>query len=221
MELPPLPSTRAAYAEVKGLLGVPALSGEPSQPVGLVPVYLALQGSTLVPVQPDVRETLLWRLGSEWSSTAAATRVCAELGLANQATLVRDQINNGLVRFGGGAGPPVSDPPGAPRLVAVALDVTCGKLRYRDRLLWDVAEPPSEIATKEFAAGACADLGLRCDSPVLCTAATHPADSAEFAAAISAQLEEQLAALGPAALAGEEGPLPPSDAFGGPTLEWV
>lgn len=165
-QLPPLPSSRAAYADVKGLLGVPALGGAPEQPVGLVPVYLAIHGSALVPPQPDVRETLLWRLGSEWTPATAAARVCAELGMASQTNLVRDQINNGLVRFGGGAGPPMSDPPGAPRLVSVSLDVTCGKLRYRDRLLWDVAEPPSDIATQEFAACACADLGLRCGLPL-------------------------------------------------------
>ncbi len=93
----------------------------------------------------------------EWSHAAAATRLCAELGLAaSHEQLVCDQIRNGLTRYESWVDS------GRERLVVLELDVTIGKLRYRDRLLWDANEPHNKAGADEFAAGVCADLGLGC-----------------------------------------------------------
>jgi hypothetical protein len=69
---------------------------------------------------------------------------------------VCDQIRNGLTRYESWVDS------GRERLVVLELDVAIGKLRYRDRLLWDANEPHNKAGADEFAAGVCADLGLGC-----------------------------------------------------------
>ncbi len=97
------------------------------------------------------------RCAGEWGHTAAATRLCAELGLApSHEQLVSDQIRNGLTRYESWVDS------GRERLITLDLDVQLGALRYRDRIAWDANEPQNKAGADEFAAGVCADLGLGC-----------------------------------------------------------
>ena len=68
--------------------------------------------------------------------------------------LVSDQIRNGLTRYESWTDA------GHECLVPIDLDVTVGRLRYRDRIMWDANEPHNKAGADEFAAGVCADLGL-------------------------------------------------------------
>ena len=68
--------------------------------------------------------------------------------------LVSDQIRNGLTRYESWVDA------GHECLVPIDLDVTVGRLRYRDRVMWDANEPPNKAGADEFAHGVCTDLGL-------------------------------------------------------------
>ena len=148
-----------------------------------------------------------------------------------------DQIRNGLTRYESWVDS------GRERLVPLELDVTCGRLRYRDRLLWDANEPHNKADADEFAAGVCADLGLGCAllcSKPLCawqlqhTLSAHSpaaprARRSEFADAIAASLTAQKTAKRAAVMAevlrGGRTETAPDPAVlegpWGPTLEWV
>ena len=110
----------------------------------------------------------------DWGHAAAASRLCGELGLVNtHEQLVSDQIRNGLTRYESWVDA------GRECLVPIDLDVTVGRLRYRDRLMWDANEPPNKAGADEFAQGVCADLGLGCGSAAqggasVCRAARSP-----------------------------------------------
>ncbi len=100
----------------------------------------------------------------EWGPTAAAKRICAELGLPQSSEqLVHDQIRNGLRRYDEWS----DRSRGRERLLELTLDLTLGGLRYRDRLLWDANQPQNASGPEDFAACTCADLGLRCGCALL------------------------------------------------------
>ena len=91
----------------------------------------------------------------DWGHVAAASRLCGELGLVStHEQLVSDQIRNGLTRYESWVDV------GHECLVPIDLDVTVGRLRYRDRIMWDANEPPNKAGADEFAYGVCTDLGL-------------------------------------------------------------
>ena len=102
----------------------------------------------------------------DWGHTAAASRLCGELGLvSSHEQLVSDQIRNGLARYESWVDA------GRECLVPIEFDITIGRLRYRDRIMWDANEPPNKAGPDEFAQGVCGDLGLgyaACGGP-LCT----------------------------------------------------
>ena len=164
----------------------------------------------------------------EWGHAAAASRLCGELGLVpTHEQLVSDQIRNGLTRYESWVDA------GRECLVPIDLDVTLGRLRYRDRVMWDANEPPNKAGAHEFAHGVCSDLGL---GYVARRTRLHAACSSprsrrpDFAAAIVASLTEQQNAKRQAALSeaarGKGGDKPvllseEEQALLGPRLDWV
>jgi hypothetical protein len=139
------------------------------------------------------------RFAGDWGHTAAASRLCGELGLvSSHEQLVSDQIRNGLTRYESWVDA------GRECLVPIEFDITLGRLRYRDRLMWDANEPPNKAGPDEFAQGVCSDLGLGCvamrrvprsaahdmrpgTALTACPCHCRP----EFAAAIAASMAEQ------------------------------
>ena len=141
--------------------------------------------------------------------------------------LVSDQIRNGLTRYESWVDA------GHECLVPIDLDVTVGRLRYRDRIMWDANEPPNKAGAEEFANGVCTDLGLgyclhRCLRLRAVLTRVRSARRPDFAAAIVASLTEQQDAKRQAALSeagkgkGGDKPLSEEDqTLLGPRLEWV
>ena len=164
-------------------------------------------------------QSILWRIGGPWGVQAAAKRLCGEIGMQPASEKVlRDQITNSLVRFAGWQ----PAPGGRKRLIEIRLDVTVGRLRLVDRLLWDPSEPQNDA--DDFAQSLAGDLGLSQQFAAAIAKSIAEQRDAAWAAVLRELDERKAAGLSldaPTAVEWVESADKPEDCWSDPKLTWV